>query len=853
MKKSTAFIAALALTGCTFTAPFCGIPQLDANAADSYKMNVTVDLSAEKKKISPYIYGVNAFDSSSVKNITTHNIRQGGNRFTGYNWETNWSNAGEDWHNSSDTNQGDIGDGPAGAVQKFSGIAAKKDIEYKLATLQMAGYVSADKDGDVTKAETAPSKRWNEVVFKKDAPFADTPDLTDDKVYMDEYVNYIVKKLGDAGSATGIQGYSLDNEPVLWNDTHPYLHPEEVSSTELITKSIDLAKAVKAVDPKAEIFGPAFWGMLPCLNCGDGSDIKDESGNKIGTYADKDWQAVKSNYFWFLDYYLESMAKAEKENGSRLLDVVDVHYYSQGINSNEDILQAARSLYDPTYTENSWFMPWGKDYFPFLQNINKSIDKYYPGTKIAISEYNLGNIGKEKETGKSIYTGIAEAEALGCFAANNVYFATYWGTLSECPYVESAINLYTNYDGKGGSFGDTLVEASTEDLSKSYAYAAINGTDDSKVNIVMGNKEKQAEEATIELKGANSKYKSATVYAVTQEDSGIRVINVQNDIKDNKLTVELPALSMVEVVLSDKESDDKVYVAPVIDVKKVEYKFDELELSVNKAPMIPIEDKEHLKKVIINCTASSSTGASWYCGGGALCFNQLKSIDGTKTYGWGDKPFSYSGTGDITVVMDSTFSIPDPEKANSSLEVEAAYADTYMEFQDWWKSSANSSSGEDVSVTYNTVTLVYEYDANETPAVTTKPADTTTTTTTTKAAATTTTTTAATTTKAAESTTTTSSKSDSTTTTTSAKPAENVIYGDANCDKTVDLSDAVLIMQSISNPDKYGLNGKDKNHITEQGQLNADCSNTGDGVTNNDALAVQKYKLALIKELPEKA
>ena len=121
MKKSTAFLAAMALTGCTLTAPFSGIDQFTANAADGYKMNVTIDLSGEKKEISPYIYGVNAFDSSSVKNITTHNIRQGGNRFTGYNWETNWSNAGEDWHHSSDTNIGDITDGAGAAVRKLSG------------------------------------------------------------------------------------------------------------------------------------------------------------------------------------------------------------------------------------------------------------------------------------------------------------------------------------------------------------------------------------------------------------------------------------------------------------------------------------------------------------------------------------------------------------------------------------------------------------------------------------------------------------------------------------------------------------------------------------------------------------
>lgn len=79
-----------------------------------------------------------------------------------------------------------------------------------------------------------------------------------------------------------------------------------------------------------------------------------------------------------------------------------------------------------------------------------------------------------------------------------------------------------------------------------------------------------------------------------------------------------------------------------------------------------------------------------------------------------------------------------------------------------------------------------------------------------------------------------------------------ILSGDANCDNSVDLSDAVLIMQSISNPSKYGVKGTDKNKITEQGNINADCSSTGDGVTNADALAIQKYKLAIITSLPEK-
>lgn len=59
--------------------------------------------------------------------------------------------------------------------------------------------------------------------------------------------------------------------------------------------------------------------------------------------------------------------------------------------------------------------------------------------------------------------------------------------------------------------------------------------------------------------------------------------------------------------------------------------------------------------------------------------------------------------------------------------------------------------------------------------------------------------------------------------------------GDSNGDGRIDMSDAVLIMQTIANPSKYKL--------TEQGSKNADMD--GDGVTNLDALAIQKKLLKL--------
>jgi len=62
---------------------------------------------------------------------------------------------------------------------------------------------------------------------------------------------------------------------------------------------------------------------------------------------------------------------------------------------------------------------------------------------------------------------------------------------------------------------------------------------------------------------------------------------------------------------------------------------------------------------------------------------------------------------------------------------------------------------------------------------------------------------------------------------------KDVLKGDANVDGNVDIADAVLILQSLANPDVYTL--------TEQGKANADVVGN-DGVTAADALEIQMYE-----------
>lgn len=687
MKKAIAFLTALMMLSASSAANMQRV-----SAAGSYDMTVTVDLSAEGKPISPYIYGINEYGhQDDLKKVTTTALRQGGNRMTAYNWENNASNAGSDWKHSSDDNLSKS-DAPADCVQQLSKEAARFGVDYKLTTLQLAGYAAADKKGAVSEAEAAPSDRWNEVRLTKGSAFAETPDLEDGTVYMDEYVNYIIGKLGDSQAKTGIQGYSLDNEPALWSSTHSRIHPEPVGMKELSDKSAEIAAAVKKLDPKAEIFGPALYGYTAYDHLAD-------------TDSDTEWETLKAEggYHWYLDYYLDSMKKASEKAGTRLLDVLDIHYYSESCrNGTEDRLQSVRTLYEEGFSENSWIGQWCMENVPILPTVQASIDKYYPGTKLAITEYNF--MGDDEPSG-----AIAQAEALGCFADANVYFASLWGGSG---YILSGLNLYTNYDGKGGCFGKTLLPAKTEDVSKSSAYAAKN-SDASTVTVMVTNKNlTDAEHTVIQLTGARKTYKKAAVYGITAETTDIKLLDVV-DISGGKVDLTLPAYCAAMVVISDDanafadaKQEEKVQKSEVYD--------DPMNMvNENGYVEIPITDPEHLKQIVITGDVSSKLGSGWGSAGCAVCINAV-TADGLKF--WTSKGYSLKlGNGSKAIVdFDGTLSKENKETGTKD-DVEAYVADGKVELQMWWYSSEKDESGDtdDISVKYQNVEVIYEYSGNE--------------------------------------------------------------------------------------------------------------------------------------------
>jgi mannan endo-1,4-beta-mannosidase len=512
--------------------------------AASFNATITINTSQGQHQISPYIYGSNT-DLTGTENFTAK--RLGGNRMTGYNWENNASNAGSDWNQSSDnymTSVMGIPDSkaniPAITFTTFIDSCRKHNC-FSLITLPMAGYVAADKNGTVSVAEKAPSPRWKKVVFKKSSALSAIPDTTDSCVYSDEMMTYLETKYA-AASDPWLGGCNLDNEPALWPSTHPRLHPDTPTCQELIDKSIALATVVKNIDQKPLIFGPVTYGF----------------GEMYNFQGAKDWAILKGSYNWFMDLYLDKMKAASQTAGKRLLDVLDMHWYSEAMGNNERIvgatdpanrdnaiarMQAPRTLWDKHYVENSWIGQYYTAYLPLLPKVQASIDTYYPGTKISFSEYNYGGEGH-------ISGGIAMADVLGIYGKYAVDFGFYWPADQTTSFTTSAFKLYRNYDGSNSTFGGLSVSAATSDSVRSSVYASVVSQTNMELHIILLNKNIDSSmAATVTLNGS-AQYQSIKVWSFDSSSSAISQKLPPPQISNNSFTLSVPRLTACHCVLT---------------------------------------------------------------------------------------------------------------------------------------------------------------------------------------------------------------------------------------------------------------------------------------------------------------
>src|SRR5438552_542959 len=515
--------------------------------------DVTITIDPTKTKpISPYIYGTNFYSGNTAPQPNFTFDRAGGNRWTAYNWENNYSNAGSDYIYNNDLylcNAGCNAAIPAEAVRTF--IAADQNAGLaSLVTFQLQGLVSADGNGPVSTANPPDMTRFKTIVDKKSTvssvPFTTTPPTTDANVFMDEFAWALDQKVPGIFGAnpTHPTFLSLDNEPDLWNATHLEVQGStNVSSANFITKTVTLSQALKDQFANLVIFGPVNYGF-----------------NGIYSWqGDPSLSPTPNGGNWFADKYLAGIKTASAAYGKPVVDVYDFHWYSEATDGTtritnmtgssltdaqvQAIVQSPRSLWDTTFKENSWItnsVLGGPIYI--LGRLQAKIDAENPGMKIAITEYENGGFNHIAGT-------IAQADNLGIFGSLGIFAANFWPPGGTYSYTLAAFRAFRGFDGANANFGDISLQSTSSDVASVVVYASTDTTAPGRVVFVAINRSNAAKFTAINgqaLSGTAHLYQMTAASASTQ--SVVQPVFMgPMAVSGSSLTITLPAYSVTTI------------------------------------------------------------------------------------------------------------------------------------------------------------------------------------------------------------------------------------------------------------------------------------------------------------------
>lgn len=476
---------------------------------------LSVNAGAPTHAISPYIYGMNNYQLSAaaVKSANVPLDRFGGDATSRYNYLLDVTSSASDYYFENQ-----VGATGNQATSQFNGqVASDAALGAKtMGTVNVLGWVA--KDG--TSCSYPVSKYPNQYQVDPYRPCGDGESqnqtnitssvATDTSIavgptFAGNWVSYLVSKFGTAASG-GVAIYDLDNEPAWWDAVHRDVHPLPSTYDEVTNNGLATAQGIKAADPTAEVSGPVvdyWWNYFYSKK-----DI--ESGWGTGPCYQPWSNPVDRNAHGgvpFIEYYLQQFAAYQAAHGTRLLDYLDIHAYfaatykgsGVGLTTTGDTgeqqarLNSTRVFWDPTYTDPNNPQPnytsdsnytsscstplQGVQVIPMLQSW---VQKDYPGTKTAITEYNFG--GQE-----SINGAVAQADVLGIFGSYGLDLATLWGPPSPSTQVPGlmAFEMYRNYDGNNAMFGDQSLAASSADQGKLSVYGAQRTSDGAKTVVVI--------------------------------------------------------------------------------------------------------------------------------------------------------------------------------------------------------------------------------------------------------------------------------------------------------------------------------------------------------------------------------
>lgn len=441
-------------------------------------VQVTVDSAQPRRTLSPGIFGLNFEDSPSdnYSEIDVPIKRWGGNQMTRYNWQLNTTNRGGDWYflNVPYDDEGPSKLPEESLSDRFiqNSIDTDTDVLLQIPTIgwtpksrEIGWSFSVEKYGEQQGNECD----WGEEWCRADAGNGkdgdgeylngNDPEDTSKQVgpaFIGDWIAHLQSRFGDA-----VHNYALDNEPMLWGHAHWDVHPQMTTYDEVWNYTQQYGQAIKSADPQANIFGPVPWGWCEYFysaldGCSPGTDMEAHDGKP------------------YLEWLLGNNEAYRQENGVRLIDTLDIHYYPAEDNiafsSDESPAMTKRrfnslkSLYDPSFVDPS---SWIQEPVRLIPRMHELIDSTSPGMKLSISEYNFGD-------GNGIGSGLAQAEALALFAREGVDYAMRWGALEADTPLEDAFKLYLNYDGQGSRVEGEVVSTASSNRDAVGAYTIVS-------------------------------------------------------------------------------------------------------------------------------------------------------------------------------------------------------------------------------------------------------------------------------------------------------------------------------------------------------------------------------------------
>lgn len=495
--------------------------------AQTTNLTLSVDVTADRHFISPDIYGMNdyALDPALAKELRIPVERWGANHTSRYNWLVDSSNAGDDFFfvGGGDNKKPIPGDSIDKIVKTNRNNGSKSIV-----TIPTIGYVNKFSiwNCGFRVSKYGAQEKTNPYIFPEGDKCGNgkRPDgtlitnnnrldvsIVSNPEFQEKWVKHLVKTHGTAAKG-GVQIYQMDNEPSGWGNTHRDVHPEPTSYDELRDRTFQYASMVKATDPTAKVLGPSDFGWPVYVDSGVKGDREKHGG------------------VWFARWYLQQMRAYEKQKGVRILDYFDEHYYpvvdglclancpAGDAKTQAARLRSTRSLWDSTYTDESWIGKYNPP-LTIIPRFREWVKQDYPGTKVAITEYNWGGL-------ESMNGALTQADILGIFGREQLDLATLWGPPKSSEPGAYAFRTYMNYDGKGGKYGETWVRSQSTDAGQLSIYGA-QRTKDGALTLVIVNKTSKNLTSNLSLKGFNPGAK-AQVY--TYSEANLRAIVRQSDL-----------------------------------------------------------------------------------------------------------------------------------------------------------------------------------------------------------------------------------------------------------------------------------------------------------------------------------